>query len=113
MVRIYLEMQYNSQSRPAAGEPIPTRQSLLSRLRNWDDSESWNDFFTTYWRLIFLTARKAGLSEAESQDVVQQTVIEVFKRIPEFKYNPQAGSFKNWLLQMTHWRIRDQFRKRL
>src|SRR5882672_1998065 len=94
-------------------DTLQTRQSLLSRLKNWDDSESWSDFFRTYWKLIFNTARKAGLTEAESQEVVQQTVIEVSKRIAEFKHSSRAGSFKKWLLQMTRWRINDQFRARL
>ncbi len=33
-------------------EFIPTRYSLLSRLQNWDDQESWKDFFDTFWLLI-------------------------------------------------------------
>src|SRR5262245_61835089 len=28
---------------------IPTRESLLSRIKDWDDRESWQDFFDTYW----------------------------------------------------------------
>src|SRR2546429_595442 len=95
------------------GDSLQTRQSLLSRLRNWDDSESWNDFFTTYWRLIFNVAWKAGLTEAEAQEVVQLTVIEVSNKIGKFKYDPERGSFKKWLLQITRWRIQDQFRKRV
>src|SRR5262245_37419305 len=49
---------------------IPTRQSLLVRLKDWDDSTSWKDFFDTYWKLIYGVARKAGLTDAEAQDVV-------------------------------------------
>src|SRR5881397_1239133 len=92
------------------GGLIPTRQSLLSRLKNWDDRESWNDFFTTYWKLIFITARKSGLTQAEAEDVVQETVICVCKRIPKFKYDRRTGTFKSWLLRLTYWRIQDQFR---
>src|ERR1043165_4657928 len=92
-------------------ELIPTRQSLLSRLKDFDDHESWRDFFETYWRLIFNTAVKAGLTEVEAQDVVQETVISVFKSMPGFKYD-QTGSFKRWLLNLTRWRINDQARKR-
>src|SRR6185369_8444012 len=44
---------------------IPTRYSLLSRLQDWDDQESWKDFFDTYWRLIYAVARRSGLTEAE------------------------------------------------
>lgn len=95
-----------------ADDWIPTRQSLLSRLRDWDDKDSWQDFFSTYWKLIYNVARKSGLNDAEAQEVVQETIIHVAKQIPEFKYDPEKGSFKGWLLKTTHWRINDQFRKR-
>ena len=106
-------MRYDRQTGQGTEDSLPTRHSLLSRLKNWDDSESWNDFFSTYWKLIFNFACKAGLTEVEAQDVVQQTVIEVSQRIGEFKHQSRRGSFKKWLLQLTRWRIQDQFRKRL
>jgi len=87
-----------------------TRHSLVERLVNWGDQRNWQDFFETYWRLIYGVARKSGLSDAEAQDVVQETVITVAKNIS--KYERSAGSFKSWLLHTTRWRIADQFRKR-
>lgn len=93
-------------------DPIPTRYSLLSRLQDWDDQDSWKDFFDTYWRLIYSVAMKSGLSEAEAQDVVQETVICVAKDLPKFKKDRSLGSFKGWLRNITHWRIGDQLRKR-
>jgi RNA polymerase sigma-70 factor (ECF subfamily) len=56
-------------------EYLPTRQSLLERLRRWDDQESWRDFFNLYWGLLYATAIKSGLSDQEAQDVVQDTII--------------------------------------
>src|SRR5437762_6958342 len=91
---------------------IPTRRSLLVRLKNWDDQESWKDFFDTYWRLIYNVATKAGLSDAEAQEVVQETVIAVARKIGEFKADPAHGSLSAWLMQLTRWRIADQWRKR-
>jgi len=91
---------------------IPTRYSLLSRLQNWDDQDSWKDFFDTYWRLIYAVALKSGLTEAEAQDVVQETIISVAKNIQKFKRDRQLGSFKGWLRNLTRWRIADQLRKR-
>ncbi len=91
---------------------LPTRQSLLSRLKNWDDRESWRDFFDTYGQLIYNLARKAGLADPESQDAVQETLIAVAKQMPGFKYDPALGSFKGWLAQITRRRIVDQLRKR-
>jgi RNA polymerase sigma factor (sigma-70 family) len=93
-------------------ELIPTRQSLLSRLKDWNDQGSWKLFFDTYWRLIYNSAIKAGLSDAEAQDVVQETVLSVMKSMPGFQYHAENGSFKSWLLRLTSWRIGDQFRKR-
>jgi len=95
-------------------EFIPTRQSLLERLRRWDDQEGWQKFFDTYWKLIYRTARKAGLREKEAEEVVQETVISVAKKMPDFQYRPaeQGGSFKQWLLRLTKWRINDQLRKK-
>jgi hypothetical protein len=95
-----------------ADDWIPTRQSLLSRLRDWDDQASWQDFFDTYWRLIYNVARRSGLTEVESQEVVQETIINVARQMPSFRYNPKKGSFKGWLLHTTQWRVGDQFRRR-
>jgi RNA polymerase sigma factor (sigma-70 family) len=93
-------------------ELIPTRTTLLERLKDWRDASSWQEFFDTYWRLIYSVAVKSGMSEAEAQDVVQETMISVSRHIPGFKYDRSVGSFKVWLLNMTRWRITDQFRKR-
>ena len=95
-----------------APDPIPTRHSLLKRLKDWDDQSSWQEFFDTYWRLIYNVAVKAGLSDAEAQEVVQETVIGVAHKIGEFKADPEHGSFSAWLMQLTRWRIADQWRKR-
>jgi RNA polymerase sigma factor (sigma-70 family) len=96
----------------AANELLPTRQSLLSRLRDCADQESWRVFFDSYWRLIYNAAIKAGLTDAEAQDAVQETLISVMKSMPNFQYDAKKGSFKGWLLHLTRWRISDQFRKR-
>ncbi len=90
----------------------PTRRTLLSRLKNWGDQDSWQEFFDAYWRLIYTAAVQSGLSETDAEEVVQETVIAVCKKMPGFRYDPARGSFKNWLLRITNWRIEDQRRKR-
>jgi RNA polymerase sigma-70 factor (ECF subfamily) len=91
----------------------PTRRSLISRLRDWNDQNSWQQFFDTYWKLIYSVAIKAGLSDQEAEDVVQETVLSVAKKMDDFKYDPAVCSFKGWLLHVTRLRIKDQLRKRL
>jgi RNA polymerase sigma factor (sigma-70 family) len=93
-------------------EFIPTRESLLSRLKDWNDDESWREFYDIYRRLIFSTAIKAGLTEQEAEEVVQETLISIAKTIKDFKYDPRECRFKSWLGHLTHKRIADSFRKR-
>src|SRR6266702_1509148 len=93
-------------------ESIPTRASLLERLKDLGDQASWNDFYQTYRELIYSVARRAGLNETEADEVVQETVISVARKMPGFRYDPAADSFKGWLLTVTRWRILDQLAKR-
>ena len=81
----------------APDDSLKTRSSLLCRLRNLDDQESWRAFFDRYWELLYNVAKKSGLGEPEAQDVVQETVIAVAKAMPDFRYDPVRGSFKQWL----------------
>src|ERR1700728_3953759 len=67
----------------AKDELIATRTTLLARLKDWGDDSSWQEFFDIYSQLI-----------------------------PLFKNHRKLGSFKHWLLNMSRWRIRDQFRRR-
>jgi RNA polymerase sigma factor (sigma-70 family) len=105
-------MKKVSSMRMLPDEFIPTRHSLLLRLKDWQDHESWQEFFDTYWRLIYGVALRSGLTDQEAQEVVQETVITVARRIPEFRYDPTVCSFKTWLLNLTRWRIIDQVRLR-
>jgi RNA polymerase sigma factor (sigma-70 family) len=91
---------------------IPTRETLLSRLRDLSDQSAWQEFFETYWRLVYNVARKAGFSDAATQDIVQETFVTVLRHMPEFRYKPEVGSFKSWLLQITRSRIIDALRRK-
>ena len=55
-----------------------TRRSLVDRLANWDDQKRWQEYFDTYGKLIYSTARKAGLT-----DTIRRSV------------HSKAGSFKS------------------
>jgi RNA polymerase sigma-70 factor (ECF subfamily) len=90
---------------PGTDSLLPTRQSLLSRLRDWEDHEGWREFFDTYWRLIYRVARQAGFDDATAQDVVQNTFIYLARRMPKFRYDASRGSFKSWLHRVTRSRI--------
>src|SRR5262245_35030208 len=89
-----------------------TRRSLIVRLKDWQDQESWQDFDRIYRKLIYDTALRASLTEPEAQDAVQETLWSVAKKSAGCGYDRQVGSSKSWLLQITRRRIVDQMRKR-
>src|SRR4051812_5102416 len=93
--------------------PVTTRYSLLSRLNNRDDQESWREFFDTYWRLIYSVAIKSGLTRSEAEDIVQETVICVARDIHKFKRDRALGSFRGWLRNIVRWRIGDFFKRQM
>jgi len=88
-----------------------TRTTLVVGLKNLEDQRIWNRFFDSYWKLIYNAAIQAGLKDADAQEVVQETVISVTKKIKDFDYDRSKGSFKGWLMKTTKWKIIDQFRK--
>lgn len=102
----------HSEEAPHPGQDsIPTRESLLDRLKDFGDDRSWGDFYDTYHRLIYAVALRAGLSESEAQDAIQETFISVAKKMDGFRIDKNK-SFKAWLMVITRRRIADQYRRR-
>jgi RNA polymerase sigma factor (sigma-70 family) len=104
----------NHGSKPEPGDEfLPTRNSLLSRLKNWDDQEGWRDFFDTYWKFLYSIAIKAGLSDSDARDVVQETVVAVAKGLREGRFRTAEGSsFKAWLRVIVQRRVSNRLRKK-
>lgn len=112
---VTLERPMERQEKPAELKEqfAKTRMSLIERLSDWEDQRTWDDFYQTYWRLIYSVSLKSGLGQDEAFDVVQETVLSVAKQWKKGqKYDPEKGSFKTWLMNITRWRIADQFRKK-
>jgi RNA polymerase sigma factor (sigma-70 family) len=96
-------------SRPHPGTSLLTRPTLLYRVRKWEDGASWEEFHRLYRRLVYGRARRAGLAHADAEDVAQDVFKRVAETIKDFDLNPERGSFRGWLMQLTHWRIADKF----
>lgn len=91
------------------GTSLLTRPTLLFRVRNTSDSASWEEFHRLYRRLIYGRARRTGLSHADAEEVAQDVFKRVAETIQEFEHDRERGSFRGWLMQLTHWRITDKF----
>jgi RNA polymerase sigma-70 factor (ECF subfamily) len=91
---------------------VKTRPSLLKRLKTGDDNDSWEQFYRSYGKLVRDFAIRAGLTDTEADEVVQETAIGVARHLPDFSYDPKVCRFKTWLLNQSSWRVKDQLRKR-
>ena len=86
-----------------------TSASLLERLRQPAETESWQRFVRLYTPLIFYWARRTGLQDADATDLVQDVFTLLLKKLPEFRYSPDQ-SFRSWLRTVTlnKWRERQR-----
>ncbi len=89
-----------------------TRTSLLERIKCWEEREYWETFFQIYWPLIHGFSIKSGLTDDEAQDVAQDTLIEVARRVKNQEYDRKQGPFRAWLYRLTKWRVANPFHKR-
>lgn len=91
---------------------LPTRSSLLSRVRDSEDSEGWREFFGIYSRCIRSWAIRAGLNRSDADEVVQETMVAVARQMPAFRYDRTIGSFKGWLFTITRRCVARQLERR-
>jgi len=93
-------------------DSLRTRESLLSRLKDCGNDRAWREFFETYWRLIYNFARRAGLEDADAQDVVQEVLVSVSRAMPGFRYDWSKGRFRTWMLTIVRARLADHWQRR-
>lgn len=89
-----------------------TRPSLLQRVKNPRDNESWREFYQLYQPLLYRYARGRGLSRENADEVTQQCLTMLSEKMREFEYSREKGGFKHWLRRITNNKINDFFKKR-
>lgn len=78
-----------------------TSASLLDRVRVQSDSEAWRLLVTVYSPLIRGWMRRdLRLKDHDADDIVQEVLAVVAKRIAEFD-RQRTGSFRAWLKSIT------------
>jgi RNA polymerase sigma factor (sigma-70 family) len=80
---------------------LRTRASLLMRIRNVGDAESWRTFVMIYAPLVYRYACRCGLQDADAADLSQDVMEKVARAIRSFNYEPSRGRFRDWLLTIT------------
>jgi RNA polymerase sigma-70 factor (ECF subfamily) len=90
---------------------METPVSLLDRLRQPADATAWPRFVELYTPLLYYWARRTGLQEADAADLVQEVLVQLFRKLPEFAYD-RRRSFRQWLHVVTLNKWRERQRRR-
>jgi RNA polymerase sigma-70 factor (ECF subfamily) len=84
------------------GLMIPdTRYSLISRLSDDSDQDAWTEFESVYRPVVYQAARKHGLQDADSHDLVQQVMISITRALKQRPHDQQRAKFRTWLFRVT------------
>jgi RNA polymerase sigma-70 factor (ECF subfamily) len=89
-----------------------TSVSLLQRLRLQPDDGTWKRFIDIYEPLIQGWLRRYSVAPEDAEDLSQEVMAILVRKLPEFQHNGQQGAFRNWLRTVTVnqlrllWRIR-------
>ena len=89
-----------------------TRASLLQRVRNPKDQQSWREFFHIYEPLLYRYARARGLGRESAEELAQQCLALLTEKMPKFVYAKEKGGFKHWLRRVANNKVNDLFKKR-
>jgi len=89
-----------------------TRSTLLARVKNRSDASAWEEFYSLYAPLLYRYARTQGLNREAAEDIRDECLAIVAKRMPEFRYQRERGGFKGWLRRIVRYRVIDRLRKR-
>ena len=84
-----------------------THASLVDRLRQPSSAEAWDRFVQLYGPLLLHWARKLGLQNEDAADLVQDVLVVLVRKMPEFQYQPDR-TFRGWMrtVLLNKWRDR-------
>ena len=87
-----------------------TPASLLERVRQREDAESWSRFVELYTPVIYGWARRIGLQESDASDLVQDVLAILLQKMGDFRYDPNR-SFRGWLKTVALNLVRERQRR--
>jgi RNA polymerase sigma factor (sigma-70 family) len=80
-------------------DPARTSQTLLIRVRELGDQQAWEEFHTRYAPMIRGWCRQ--WFPRETDDMVQEAMLLLARRLREFEYDPSEGRFRGYLKTVT------------
>jgi RNA polymerase sigma-70 factor (ECF subfamily) len=89
-----------------------TSLSLLARIREHGDPDSWSRLVEIYSPLMRGWLRAYEVDASDADDLVQDVLCVVSQELPRFQHNNHPGAFRNWLRRILVHRLRNYWRGR-
>ena len=88
-----------------------TRYTLLERVRDRTDEQSWEDFIEIYRPYMYRVLRRMNFSHEEAEDLSQNVLVVLWDKLPDFKHSFRTGAFRAWLCKIVRNKGVDYIRK--
>ena len=89
-----------------------TSMSLLLRIREQDDEADWQRFIDLYKPLVLGWGKRFDLRDADLDDLFQETLTIVRRRIDSFSKDAPGQSFRKWLYVVVRNKTMDFHRQK-
>ncbi len=93
-------------------DSLQTRDTLLGRLVDIYDEESWHEFVQYYRKFIYLLIIRLNVNHHDAEELTQEILLKLWKKLPDFKYNQEKGRFRSWLCRITDNQVKNFFRSK-
>ncbi len=88
-----------------------TPLSLLDRVCG-GDHDAWRHLLAIYEPLLHYWLRRSSLQPSDRDDLTQQILTVLVRKLPAFRHNGRTGAFRHWLRQVTLNELGDFGRRR-
>ena len=86
-----------------------TRLTLLEKIRDRHDEQSWEDFVDTYRPYLYSICRQMNVEHYDAEELTQDVLVKLWEKLPEFQYS-KNGRFRGWLCRVTGNAVKNFFR---
>lgn len=87
--------------------PLTTTTQLLVSLTGIDDDGAWDMLVERYEPVLVGVARRLGLTDPDSADAAQQTLLELVRDVRGGNFDRTRGQLRVWALAILRNRVRD------